>query len=61
MPKQSKPSFKTVLLNKIQALTSTQFIIYSCVCLAFGLALLFPEARGRFFDLVGTLCSKISW
>lgn len=57
MPK----SLKTIVKNQIAKLSSRQFLILVFVLLCFLLAFLFPETRGRFFDFVGALCSKISW
>ncbi len=57
MPK----SLKTIVLKQLVRLNSRQFVFLLFGIMAFVLALLQPEIRGQFLNIVEALCSKISW
>nr|DAG09401.1 MAG TPA: hypothetical protein [Caudoviricetes sp.] len=57
MPK----SLKTIVLKHLARLNSRQFVFLLFGIMAFVLALLQPEIRGQFLNIVEALCSKISW
>lgn len=54
-------SLKTIVLNQLARLSSLQFIFVVFGLMAFVLALIQPDIRGKFLDVVEVLCSKISW
>lgn len=54
MPK----SLKTIVLKHLARLNSRQFVFLLFGIMAFVLALLQPEIRGQFLNIVEALCSK---
>lgn len=61
MKEQQKLSLKKVLIERLKKLSNGQFVFFICTLLAFFLALLSPDIRGRFLELVGQLCAKTFW